>query len=195
MRKVILNIAVSLDGFIEGPQGSEYDWCFTDQDYGMTEFFGSIDTIFLGRKSYELLASADDNPFPGVKKFVFSDTLTPVQHEDVEIVSKADFEQTVKDITKQDNAGDIWLFGGASVIASFMAAGLISDFMLSVHPVILGSGKPLFYHPGQRTDLMHTGTETYSSGLVQLRYVVKPQFDLHKLDMDFIHSKIDDWEK
>jgi len=52
MRKIILNLAVSLDGFIEGPNG-EIDWCFTDQDYGMTDFLNRIDTIFFGRKSYK----------------------------------------------------------------------------------------------------------------------------------------------
>lgn len=54
MRKVILNLAVSLDGFIEGPNG-EFDWCFTDQDYGMTDFMNRIDVIFIERKSYELV--------------------------------------------------------------------------------------------------------------------------------------------
>ena len=54
MRKIILNLAVSLDGFIEGPNG-EYDWCFIDQDYGMTDFMDSTDAIFFGRKSYELV--------------------------------------------------------------------------------------------------------------------------------------------
>lgn len=56
MRKIILNLAVSLDGFIEGPNG-EYDWCFTDQDYGFTDFMKRIDTIFYGRKSWELFSN------------------------------------------------------------------------------------------------------------------------------------------
>jgi len=55
MRKVILNLAVSLDGFIEGPNG-EYDWCFTDKDYGMTQFLRRVDAVFFGRKSYELVS-------------------------------------------------------------------------------------------------------------------------------------------
>jgi len=53
MRKVILGLAVSLDGFIEGPKG-EYDWCLTDQDYGMKAFFERIDAVFVGRKTYEM---------------------------------------------------------------------------------------------------------------------------------------------
>jgi dihydrofolate reductase len=73
MRKVILNVAVSLDGLIEGPNG-EYDWCLDDQDYGLTEFFGSIDAIFIGRKSYDMIRAQPDM-FPGKKMYVFSDTL------------------------------------------------------------------------------------------------------------------------
>ncbi|WP_462268182.1 dihydrofolate reductase family protein [Mucilaginibacter sp.] len=186
MRKIILNLAVSLDGFIEGP-GGEYDWCFTDQDYGMTDFFGDVDTLFLGRKSYELLISAEENPFPGVKKFVFSDTLAEVQHGEVEMISKANFKAAVNELVNQEG-GNIWLFGGASLINSFMQEQLISEYILSVHPVILGGGKPLFQPLSQRTELMHTDTITYPGGLVQLKYIPKPQFDYSMLDDIYTRS-------
>ena len=77
MRKVILQLAVSLDGFIEGPHG-EFDWCLTDDDYGMTDFYKRIDAIFIGRKSYEVALSMGDNAFPGLpplKEYVFSNSL------------------------------------------------------------------------------------------------------------------------
>src|SRR3954465_7183170 len=74
MRRVVLNLAVSLDGFIEGPNG-EFDWCFTDQDYGMANFLNRIDSIFFGRRSYEVLISMDKNPYPDKTKYVFSSTL------------------------------------------------------------------------------------------------------------------------
>src|SRR5881275_3033140 len=77
MRKVILNLAVSLDGFIEGPNG-EFDWCFTDQDYGMKAFFSRIDTIFMGRKSYVLVKSMGDDLYKNKKLYVFSRTLKEV---------------------------------------------------------------------------------------------------------------------
>ena len=73
MRKIILNVAVSLDGFIEGPNG-EFDWCFTDQDYGMSDFMKSIDAILFGRKSYELMLKMSKNPFPEKMKYIFSKT-------------------------------------------------------------------------------------------------------------------------
>lgn len=74
MRKITLGLAVTLDGFIEGPKG-EYDWCLTDQDYGMTDFLKGIDAIFYGRKSYEMMLHADGglgaNPFGAIKSYVF----------------------------------------------------------------------------------------------------------------------------
>ena len=63
-----------LDGFIEGPNG-EFDWCFSDQDYGMTDFLKRIDTILFGRKSYELLVKMDKDSFRDKERFVFSKTL------------------------------------------------------------------------------------------------------------------------
>ena len=74
MRKVMLNLAVSLDGFIEGPNG-EFDWCFTDQDYGMMDFMNRIDVIFIGRKSYELVLQMGKHPYSDKLKYVFSKTI------------------------------------------------------------------------------------------------------------------------
>jgi dihydrofolate reductase len=180
MRKVILNLAVSLDGFIEGPNG-EYDWCLMDQDYGLTEFFEQIDTLFLGRKSYELISSTGDiNHFSANKMYVFSNTLAEVQHDNVEVISGADFVADVNAI-KNEAGKSIWLFGGANLVSSFMASGLVDEFLLSIHPVILGGGKALFQSITERTGLQLAETIPYSSGLVQLRYLVLPKFDLSKV--------------
>jgi dihydrofolate reductase len=180
MRKVILNLAVSLDGYIEGPNG-EYDWCFADQDYGMTAFFTEIDTIFMGRKSYDLIhTNGDINAFPQVK-YVFSDTLVEAEHPDVVIIKKAEFKNTVTQI-KEQYGGNIWLFGGADLIAAFLVENMIDEFLLSIHPILLGSGKLLFSELAGRVGLIHIGTETYSSGLVQLKYTLKPVFDMSVLD-------------
>ena len=72
MRKVILGVAVSLDGFIEGPNG-EYDWCFTDQDYGLSDFFKKVDTAFIGRKTYEMTLAMNEHAggFPKLKEYIF----------------------------------------------------------------------------------------------------------------------------
>lgn len=189
MRKVILNLAVSLDGYIEGPNG-EYEWCFTDQDYGMSDFFSDVDIIFIGRKSYELIAGLEEQSFPGMKIYVFSDTLTTsLDTPNVYFVRSTNFAEEVNAITAQPG-GNIWLFGGASLLSSFLEYKLISEFWLSVHPVVLGGGKPLFQNAKQRMDLLLTDTQTYSTGLVQLKYVPKPTFDYSILKEDFTDSSL-----
>ena len=113
MRKVVLCVAVSLDGFIEGPKG-EFDWCFADQDYGMAAFFKRIDAIFMGRKSYEMASKMEgENPWKGITTYVFSNTLKEITSEDTILVS-GDIVSEVKAI-KNTPGKDIWLFGGASL--------------------------------------------------------------------------------
>ena len=171
MRKVILSVAVSLDGFIEGPNG-EYDWCFTDQDYGMSGFFKRIDSMFIGRKSYELMQTMGDEAMPGFPKlteYVFSTTLNEVKPGAVLV--RGDIDAIVRQIKNQQGK-DIWLFGGASLTTLLLNLDLVDEISLAVHPIILGSGKPLFSNIKERTLLTLTDTKTYSSGLVSLNYVL-----------------------
>jgi len=180
MRKVILNLAVSLDGYIEGPNG-EYDWCFADQDYGMSTFFADIEFIFMGRKSYDLINSTGDiNAFPQIK-YVFSDTLDPDMNPGVKVVRSADLQAVVSELRNNDGDGHIWLFGGSELISSFLENDMIDEFLLSFHPILLGSGKPLFTQLKERVELMYVGTESYNTGLVQLRYLLKPKLDFSLL--------------
>jgi dihydrofolate reductase len=166
MRKIILNLAVSLDGFIEGPKG-EFDWCFTDQDYGMNQFLRRIDTIFFGRKSYEMLLAYEANPYPDKMKYVFSRNLQATTTQ-TEVISDNTVE-TAAAIRSQAGK-DIWLFGGADLTTSFMNANLVDELQLAIHPVVLGQGKPLFAGIKERKHFRLTDTITYDSGLVQLFY-------------------------
>ena len=171
MRKIILQLAVSLDGYIEGPNG-EYDWCFTDQDYGMSTFFTRIDSVFMGRKSYELTLSMGETEMPGFPKlteYVFSTTLKEVKPGAVLV--KADTETEVKRI-KNEPGKDIWLFGGASLTTSLLNLGLVDEISLAVHPILLGGGKPVFSNIQNRVALTLTGSKTYTSGLVALTYTI-----------------------
>lgn len=175
MRKVILQLAVSLDGFIEGPNG-EYDWCLTDQDYGMADFFKRIDTVFYGRKSYELTLSMGESideavvsGFPKLKEYVFSTSLKEVKPG--AILINGDIEAEVRRI-KNEPGKDIWLFGGAGLTASLMNLGLVDEMSLAVHPIILGGGKPLFNQITDRISLTLIDTKAYSSGLVSLTYAL-----------------------
>src|SRR5207237_1565214 len=115
MRKILLNLAVSLDGFIEGPNG-EYDWCFTDQDYGMTDFLNRTDAIFFGRKSYELVLKTDKNAWATHTKYVFSKAFDTI--EAATLINR-DIEKSVQKI-KQKEGKDIWLFGEASLTSSLL---------------------------------------------------------------------------
>jgi dihydrofolate reductase len=166
MRKIILNIAVSLDGFIEGP-GGEFDWCFTDQDYGMSQFMSQIDTIFFGRKSYELMLKTNRNPFPDKMIYVFSKT-KKYSEEKIRSIN----EKIKKEIIsiKNQKGKDIWLFGGAELIATLLKYGLVDELQLAVHPLLLGGGKPLFNDINRKIVFALKDTKTYSTGLVQLFY-------------------------
>jgi len=170
MRKIILGLAVSLDGFIEGPNG-EYDWCFTDQDYGMSDFFKRIDTVFMGRKTYEMsLNMKGPDGMPQMKEYVFSNTLDNVK--DGAILLSGDIKKHISKIKKEEGK-DIWLFGGAGLTSSLMNLRLIDEISLAVHPVLLGNGKPLFSGITRRIKLTLIDTKTYSTGLVSLTYIVR----------------------
>ena len=175
MRKVILGLAVTLDGYIEGPNG-EYDWCFTDQDYGLNKFFSRVDTIFIGRKSYEMAKKHADNNngevvpgMPRMTEYVFSNSLKSVG-EGAILVSGDSLAQARK--IKEQPGKDIWLFGGASLTDALMKDGLVDELWMSVHPILLGSGKPLFRPQDTRTKLTLLHSKTYETGLVSLQYSI-----------------------
>ena len=110
------------------------------------------------------------DPWKGTKSYVFSNTWTTKPDNAFELVSK-DVVHRVKQI-KQAEGKDIWLFGGASLTASLMEAGLVDEIWLSVHPILLGAGKLLFSGTGKRVQLKLIETKSYETGLVSLRYIV-----------------------
>ena len=171
MRSVILGVAVSLDGFIEGPKG-EYDWCFTDQDYGMSDFFKKVDALFIGRKTYEMAQNVKvskkmKDPFAHFGKYLFSNTLKSTP-EGYHLIS-GDIAPKVQEI-KNQKGKDIWLFGGANLTSSLINVSLVDELWLSIHPVILGGGKPLFQNLQARKNLTLISHKTYDNGLIQTIY-------------------------
>jgi dihydrofolate reductase len=167
MRRIILNIATSLDGFIEGPNG-EYDWCFTDGDYGMEAFLQGTDAIFFGRKSYELVAASFSRMWNDKQHYVFSNSLREVTPGVVLV--NGDVKNRVQSI-KEERGKDIWLFGGASLTSSLMELKLVDEVMVAIHPILLGAGKTLI-RSANRIPLQLVETIPYPSGLVQNRYKV-----------------------
>ncbi|WP_264522803.1 dihydrofolate reductase family protein [Flavobacterium sp. N502536] len=177
MRKIILDLAVTLDGFIEGPNG-ETDWCIMDDDMEFDVFLSSIDTIFYGRVSYDMWGNyqPDENASPDEKslwkevhsknKYVFSSQNK--KEESVTFIN-SDLLNKVNDLKKQSGK-DIWLYGGSGLIKTFIELNLIDRYRISVHPVALGSGKPLFEDLKKRIELKLITTNTFKSGVVQLIY-------------------------
>ena len=138
MRKIILSVAVSLDGFIEGPKG-EYDWCPPPSKEEMTNFLKTIDVVFMGRKSYEM---AGEFLTPEKLTYVFSTKLKQVRGKNVQLVS-GDILKEV-DIIKKQGGKDIWLWGGANLTTTFLNHNLVDEMWLGVVPIVLGGCKPLF---------------------------------------------------
>ncbi|THE10358.1 dihydrofolate reductase [Bacillus timonensis] len=177
-RRVVLDLAVSLDGFIEGPRG-EVDWCVMDSDMGFLDFLNNIDTIFYGRKSYDLWGQyTPKTEYPDTEKemwdtvhskekYVFSRTQKGSDHH-VKYINDDIFAEVNE--LKKKHGKDIWLYGGASLITTFINLGLVDEYRLSVHPVVLGDGKPLFSDIKQRVNLKLVQTNRFSSGVVQLIY-------------------------
>lgn len=177
MKKVILDLATSLDGFIEGA-GGETDWCIMDEDMDFDGFLSNIDTIFYGRVSYDLwgefqpdatASQAEKKIWQQVhrkKKFVFSRQ----SHQDSEATFiRSDITRRVTEIKRQGGK-DIWLYGGANLIKTFVQLGLIDVYRISIHPVALGSGKPLFDELKERLPLELITTNVFKSGVVQHIY-------------------------
>lgn len=177
-RMIILDLAITLDGYIEGKNG-EVDWCIMDDDMNFTGFLNEIDTILYGRKSYDLWgqyipqyeASAIEKEIwklvHSKDKYVFTKSKT--YNRDEVILIKDNIAEEVNKL-KTKPGKDIWLYGGASLITSFINLNLVDEFRLSIHPVILGAGKPLFVNLNERMDLKMVKNKTFSSGVVQLIY-------------------------
>lgn len=177
MKKIVLDLAVTLDGFIEGSNG-EIDWCIMDNDMGFDDFLSSIDSIFYGRVSYDIwgnfmpedgISQAETKLWKDVhskKKYVFSHQL---REDNNATFIDSNIAERVAEI-KQEPGKDIWLYGGASLIKTFIQLGLIDIYRICVHPVALGSGKPLFEELQGRLNLILIKTNVFKSGVVQLIY-------------------------
>jgi dihydrofolate reductase len=132
----------------------------------MHDFLERIDSIFFGRKSYDVLVNSGEDLFWGKKKYVFSQSLP--ENEDYELIH-GDMETEVKNL-KQREGQDIWLFGGAILVNYLLNLGLVDEMILSIHPILLGKGKRLFQNLPGKSNLHLYNSVTYDSGLVQLYY-------------------------
>jgi dihydrofolate reductase len=182
MRKLIVTMWVSLDGFVAGPNDA-MNWVRVDQEMGQYEddIVSSADTLVLGRRTYESFAGAwpyvPDNPavsegekayarkLNALQKLVFSKTLDKVEWNNSRLAQAIDPAEINR--LKQAPGKDLLIYGSTSIVQELTRLGLIDEYQLLVHPVVLGGGKPLFKDP---VNLKLARTKTFGSGVVQLIY-------------------------
>jgi dihydrofolate reductase len=187
MRKVILFMHVSLDGFVCGPNG-EQDWMTMDDSemdtFLITDLLVTVDTLLVGRVLYEGFANfwpsvAKDPSSPkeliefanwmeSTPKVVFSKTLSSVDWMNSRLVN-GDIKEEIARL-KQQPGGDMVIFGGAGIVSAFTKLNLIDEYRIKLEPVVLGNGRPLFAIINNRINLKLLKSRTFNSGVVGLYY-------------------------
>ncbi|MEL6358342.1 MAG: dihydrofolate reductase family protein [Bacteroidota bacterium] len=170
-RKVIVFIAASLDGFIALPDGDIGFLEMVEQpneDYGYSQFIDTVDTVIMGRKTYDKIRSFGI-PFPHTNKTCYVLSRTQ-QGPDEEVTFYNGDTKALIDELKQTPGKNIYIEGGAEVIHDLRKQHLIDEYVVSWIPTLLGNGIQLFADVNFEENLTLTGCQTYPSGLVQVRY-------------------------
>jgi dihydrofolate reductase len=174
LRKVTFGVANSLDNYIARTDHG-IDWILGSEEASsrMTEFWKNIETVVVGRKTYEpVLKSGKPWPsYPGVKTYVFSRTLSKSTDKNVQIISE-DAAEFIRNL-KSEKGKEIFVMGGGELANSLFEADLIDEISLNIHPVLLGSGIALFLPLGRQVDLELLECENLKNGCVVVRYRVK----------------------
>lgn len=177
MRKVKYSVGASLDGYIAAPDGS-VDWLeratakAKGEDFGMRAFFRSIDTVLMGRKTYEIALKLGmaKGGYPKMKNYVFSRTLPPGERDGIEIVS-GNIAAFIKKLKKQ-RGKDIWLCGGGELAREALRENALDEITLGVVPMLIGGGLPTFPPGFSETALTLVECKQYKGGVLGLTYAV-----------------------
>jgi dihydrofolate reductase len=170
-RRLRYQVAVSLDGFIAGPNG-EYDWIVPDPAIDFAALYRGFDTAVMGRKTFELVKEqSGEEAIPDMEVFAFSRTLPSQTLKGVRLLQN-DPREIVRAL-KAKKGKDIWLFGGGVLFRTLLDAGLVDTVELAVMPVLLGAGIPVL-PPGAMAKLVLSDYKILrKSGIVVLAYKVK----------------------
>jgi dihydrofolate reductase len=177
MRKIKLFIASSLNGYI-AKEDEDTSWLFSDDDYGYKKFYDSIDTVIIGRKTYEKALKSEECPFKEKNCYIFTkstiftttiDKLKRTTDENIKVINNViDF---IKNLVSIDGK-NIWLVGGSEIISILMNANMVDEIIPSIHPLILGNGISLFREIKRQIKLKVLNSITYNSGLIQIHYKI-----------------------
>jgi len=177
-RRIVVYIATSADGFIARKDGG-IDWLDRPHpkgSYGMGEFFTSIDTILWGRRTFDEAVARGGVGGPGnfsakTKNYVFTHTPPEKPVKGVEFVQEpvAAFASRLR----AQPGKDIWIMGGGGVIASFLDAGEVDDFIIHVIPTFIGEGVPLIAPARRSVPLRLESSNAYEDGVVRLHYTAR----------------------
>ena len=173
MRRLRYGVAVSLDGFIAGPNG-KYDWIIHDPAIDFAAIYAQFDTMLMGRKTYEVARPMrQERGGDGNRWVVVSTTLDPAREPGVTVIASgaAEAVAAMKAEPGPLPQKDIWLFGGGVLFRSLLDLGLVDAVEVTVMPVLLGSGVPLVPE-GRRAQLRLTESKALASGILLLKYSV-----------------------
>lgn len=169
--EIVYYVASSVDGFIATPDGG-VEWLAPfesgPEDYGFAAFYESVDAVLLGRRTYDQSLTFGDWPYSGKPCWVFSKRDERVAPPDVEITGRSP-----ADVAAELEARGLqraWLVGGGALASAFRNAGLITELIVSIMPVVLGDGIRLFAAPGPPRALHLVSRTLYGDGVVQLTY-------------------------
>ena len=176
MRKVTFGVGNSLDNYIARADGG-FDWLMWTDEVAKESaaYWKRVDTMLMGRKTYEIAlrqggGEAIANPFPYIKTYVLSRTLSKTRDKQVELASDA--VKLVRTL-KRRRGKEICVMGGGDLAHSLFEARLIDEVVVNIHPVLLGSGIPLFREMKQQINLRLLKSKTFKNGCVLLAYRVK----------------------
>ena len=169
MRRIVLGLGSSLDGYIARLDGS-VDFLFMPKDYSMAPFFKTVDTALMGRKTYEVVLRMSGGRLPddGLGKYVFSQSLKPGERNGITFVNENP-KSFVAELRKRKGK-NIWHMGGGELARSFLQDDLIDELYLGVVPTLIGEGLPLFPVGFPERHFRLLENKTFSKGLIALKY-------------------------